>query len=1010
LYEICKRASDSHDPPYRALFAAKDAILTDRELDGQRDGAIFRYLMRVGESTRAANRERRPVNLVRCLKSVLEAMGITMVADGDESVDNGTVATDARQDSARPDRARTRRVSFDEARYEETWLSEHTESVHPTPARPAPRSLLALPPRRGRINTSERRARSTSAQRPSASRPDSEYEQEIHESVESVRNFDPTLLWEPSETQLEQNAEAFLETSAIRSGRLALHHWHATAVQSKQARDYALATAIAHDRRTLLQQALELWHSAYLAKRKLTRQEEHWKRTEERARRGRDLFLIRKVFTHWATSTSHEKLCIEVARRQILRSSYFNRWRKLAAENQAKVRRILCRKYLAIWREKISMRARMEEQAVARYQESLLRRCKTRWFWQFCSRRVEGWHEQWVQRRTFGRLMGVCQERQQQEQQAEDFHCARVLRRSLILVVDRLHAHQNNAVTAQQHCDRALVSRALADAQVHTKLTPIARTLVQRVDLNTTRKAFRVWRLHLNLTQQAAGVDRRRILQTAWTDWNDALRCNALAQKINERVLVENLYRWVLQERLRLFQRTIDGRILARAMAWWRAKVAEERDQLANAEIVFAERQRRRRLAGGMVRLNIAMRAREDGERAAVEFAMSRALPTALEAWKERSEHARRLAKWAADARFYVLCSGTLKRWKERTTEHVADRKRAAYVHVRATVKIRLARECFVKLRVSCVAVQSMSAEAERRTQARLAEVGAAAFEHWRERSTLYHDLDIQASEKDQRKLQSSALTALRLKHTDHAQMSQQALTFNRETDLALLAGALRRVQWATFTAQRQVESAEALLLRNRDLHIKQMLRHWATQTASRRSTILRGRAATGEDEEPESPSIRPASRAASRSRAPDRALMSSPPAQEQVGSTPGYMRTPSRPRRAGRFRPLPTPVAFTPLAFESGYLTTTPAPLSTQDEVEADPVPSRGVTEGLTPQITPFSRKLRAGGIGAGAGPLSALRRTDLGRSVQGGTGKSVRFAGAGRFRGDPGLHGKNS
>jgi protein SFI1 len=243
--------------------------------------------------------------------------------------------------------------------------------------------------------------------------------------------------------------------------------------------------------------------------------------------------------------------------------------------------------------------------------------------------------------------------------------------------------------------------------------------------------------------------------------------------------------------------------------------------------------------------------------------------------------------------------------------------------------------------------------------------------------------------------------------------MEQQALDFQQETYLSILAGALRRVQWATFTATRKVESADALWARNRDQHIKQMLRHWAAQTAVRRSAALRDREAPArDDEEPDSPSLRPASRAASRSRARDYLLPSSPPTHDLLQSTPGYMRTPSRPRRAGRFRPLPTPAAFTPMAFESSYLVTTPAPIPPGDtSVFGDP-PNRDDTEGLTPQITPFSRKLRAGGVGAGVSrpPTSALRGGDFRRSTQGGTNKSVRFAGSSRFRGADELHVKNS
>ena len=671
-----------------------------------------------------------------------------------------------------------------------------------------------------------------------------------------------------------------------------------------------------------------------------------------------------------------------------------------------KARRILLRRYVAVWRERLARRQLREEQALAHYEECLMKKCKTSWFWHFCSRRVEGWHEQWIERRALAHLTGCLDRQREQQRQAEQLYHTQLTRRTLRPLIARLRACQIHSRTAQQHHERTIASRSLSVTHIQTKLAPLARTLTLRTDVNFQRRAFHVWHDHSNLSRQATEVNYKRILQMAWTDWNDALRCKALAQRIDERVLMENLYRWILQERLRLFQRTLDGRLLGRVLGWWRGKVEQERDRLGDAEIVFAERQRRRRLAFSMLRLNIAMRAREDAERAAVELANSHALPKVLETWKEKTDHARRLVKMAVDGRFYFLCFNALKVWRDRTSEHKANRRRDAYVQVRARIKIRLVRHCFVRWQTACMEVHSMDDEAERRVQARVADVGTRAFVRWRERTGQYAELQVQAVEMDQQKLLSSALTAVVVKHADLAGMDQQALDFRRETDLALLATALRRAQWATFTNARKTESAEALWTRNRDQHVKQMLRHWATQTAARRATAIQGEEGpTAQEEEPESPSLRPASRAASRSAVQDLLLPSSPPT---LAATPGYMRTPSRPRRAGRFRPLPTPVPFTPMAFESAFLATTPAPVPTQQpETEQQPF------EALTPQVTPFSRKLRAGGFPASAPivpPPSALRSSVLDRSVHGGTGKTVRFAGSSRFRLRDEGHAKNS
>ena len=713
---------------------------------------------------------------------------------------------------------------------------------------------------------------------------------------------------------------------------------------------------------------------------------------------------MRKAFTHWVFECRDEKTRSAVAYRHMLRFSYFHRWKSIAAENQVKVRKILCKKYLAIWRSKTAKSMLREEQASTHYEETLLRRYESSWFWQFCSKRVEAWHEQWIEKHAYATLRMAYQARQDRHRCAENFQHTHLLRRGLVAWRQKYRAHGSNVDNAIQYHQRCVAHRGLTLMHTQSTLEPIARSVQHKSNVNVMHKALRVWKLHLGLSREASNYDRTRILQTAWTNWNDALRCKALAQKINERLILEHLYILVLNERLRLFQRTVNGRLLTQILSGWRAKVHEERDRLADASVVFAERQRRRRLGSSMLRLNIAMHHREDAEKAAFEFTMIRALPKALAAWKVQTDHARRLAKMASDARFYFLCTNTLSAWKKRTSEHVADRRRDAYAHIRARVKSRLARQSLDKLQTARRAVHALQTEAEVMARGKAAMLANAVLRRLREHAGRLYDARTRASDIDQQKLQSATLAAFRIKLADFTRMDQEAVDFKQDIDLALLAGALRRVQWATFTAARKVESADALRARNRDQHIKQMLRHWATQTATKRSAAIQDRdASTRED--PESPSLRPASRAASRSRGLETVLPSSPPTQGQLQSTPGYMRTPSRPRRAGRFRPLPTPAAFTPLAFNSSYLVTTPAPIAVPDRDRAD-------TEGLTPQITPFSRKLRAGGVSAGGArlPTSVLRNADFGRSVQGGTNKSVRFAGSSRFAALDELHAKDS
>ncbi|KAK0319608.1 hypothetical protein LTR54_007222 [Friedmanniomyces endolithicus] len=1032
-------------PPFRALFAAYDAVFAQQGVEQEHDGVVFRVLLRVGEAAREGGGRagERGVDLVGCLKGILQAQGITVVEDEGERASEvaraggggGAVVeglgAGGSSGGRKKKNAVKRRVSFDDARLDETWLSEHSRSlVAPAPRQLGQRSLLAQPARRGRLpgNISARRARSISSQRPATTftrQSAPKHFQQASPSTLSDSDYDthanPTLLFQPSQTQLEQNAEAFASTSAVRAARHCIHIWHDKALILHQTQRQARTIATAHDQRTLLKQAFDQWRTNLSARKdahaKALLQDQLDELASHHYRRG----LISKAFSHWVLSLAYQQKQVRDAQVQILRIRYFYRWRNLAVDNAVKARSILTRKYLGVWRAKLARRQLREEQALAKCEESRVRACWRAWFWHFCSRRVEGWRENSIKRRaveTWRAQLSILDTRRERAQHLCDTNVAR---RALHVLRDRFTQQQQALQSAETHCNRTLATRHLRTLTIRTRLEPLGRTLTLKVTLDLQRKAFRIWHLHLQLSRQATEVDRQRILQSAWTNWNDALRCRALGQRIDERVVVECLYKWVLAERGRLMRKRVEEGLARRALGTWAIRRQESSRRYQQAEQVFAERQQRRYVSSAMVKLHLAVRKREDAERAAVEFASARALPSALDALTTKFWEVQQLGKWAEDARFYTLCTRALAVWKERTTQHQYCRKRDAYARVRARIKIRVVGTCLMRWKTKTAQIRQASEAAEQMARRRVVEIGSQAFDQWRDKNAQIRQMAEQAEMMDRQKLIVPTFSALTTRFADLALFNDRAETFKRESDLAVLAAALKRLQWAQFTAARRAESAEALWARNRDAHVRNIVRLWAAQTTSLRQA-RHAVATTGsgeqDDEEPESPSLRPASRAASRSRAPAReqGFPSSPPMVGAV-ATPAYLRTPSRSRRAGRFRPLGTPAAGTPFAFEVGYLATTPAPLPALSILGGE-----GSGEGvLTPQVTPFARKLRAGGfgnaqvrhpdarLGTGAGygvhggtetPAPALKNSVFGRSVLGtATAKSVRFAGASRF-----------
>lgn len=882
-----------------------------------------------------------------------------------------------------------RRVSFDEARYEETQLSEHSELIKEQT--PDGKAFVGRPPTPGRPYHNQRARSADPDEKDWPTRkaikqasPPSLYISEPDGPADSSMLVHSAISDEERDAQLHDIMDAFHGMSEIRLIRRCVHTWHDAFLTQSSRNEANYARATAHDGRTLLRQAIDTLLGVAQVKAKARQEEEYFKGLERRAELGRDFMITEKGFKHWYVRHLDLKARTLRAGRLVLAMRYFRRWRNITAENNTKARQLPLRKCLERWRTRTLKRQLVHEQAAAHHEESLQKRLFKEWFWQLCARKADDLHQERSARRALRQWSDRSQHLQDMSQEAQTRSSSRPLYAAMQKLHSTLQERQQANAGAQAHYEQKARLNCMQILVIQGKLSPLEKTMSLRVTLTLQRKAFSVWNANLSLTRQAAQVDRKRVLQNAWTKWNDALRTRALAQRIDERLLVEMMYKWVLQERLSLFRRSQETRLARHALLLLHSAVDDYRSTLDGRVAIFAENQRRRKLASSMVHLNLAFRRHEDAERKAIEFVNSRALPDVLSEWKRKSEHARKLAKMAGDARWYCLASSALKTWRARTTEHQHQRRRDAYVQIRARVKHKMASKCFTTWRTKGMEIQSMKEESQRRAKNRLFTTGIQAFDQWREAARAQREHEVQAANIDDQRLMLSAFSALMARHSEDATLEQRAIAFRVDSDLTLQASALKSLQWATFTASQQIKTADALLIRNQDKHVKNMLRHWFVQASTLRASKL------DQTAEPESPSIRSASRAAARSASKERFTPSH--STSYTPGTPGYMRTPSRSRRAGRFRPIPTPGAVTPFAFDPGYLATTPAPFSAPDNSDSF------TPAGLTPQVTPFVRKLRAGGFAEM--PPSALRSSVLGRSVAAmGTGKSVRFASAGRF-----------
>ena len=861
----------------------------------------------------------------------------------------------------------------------------------------------------------------------------------------------PTLLFKPPVAELMSDAVAF---HFSRVGRNCLHTWHDRTLQSRLQRQTLERIAMNHDRQTLLRQSLATL-------RESMSDQGFWEQQERRAGRARDLFLLTKALTHWAQTASDEVLKTDSVRRHILSTRYFNAWRDISVVNELKCRRLGLKKFFTIWHAKAERRSLDHDKATAIHEENLLQQAYWKLFWTFCDRKAPVWKDSRLKKASLSVLVSTYNRNLVARQLAEDrnrFHLKKDLFNTL---VGKARSQQAQHASAEYFRRRTLLQRTIrvVDSQAH--LRPLERQMASNIQRHLVAKAFSTWVFHCQVSKQAIEVDHQRTLRNAWTEWNDRLRVQTLSKKIDERVVAQAMYKWALEERLRLYIRVADNRIKGRAMHIIMNTTSDKQFRLNEASMMLQQNQATRLMRFGMLSLNRSTRTLEQGERAAIEFRNGRDIRKILELWKDKTSHARQLTKWATDARFFCLTTSTMRRWQEAIVNAKKVKRREAYAVIRRRSKMALVRNCLHTWSKRSQMIQAFQPQANSRYESKVADLARNSLATWSVKSRQMVEWNDQARIFAAQRLLDISLSAMRYELRELRIQDEKAHARVAEDSDRSAAKMLKKLGDSIFLLRRQEETAIAWRERRFGQHRRNMLKFWAYQAAQKRALQDVG--------DPESPSNRdvnlfsslrlPSARkpngtasadinltpldldveadldfgATRRAeewtqfnfmRNPLPALPENPNSEPRTVATPlpGYLRTPSKrtARTKARFRNIPSQAppsavasAFRPESFDRSVLSsTTPAPLTTGGVIDM---------EALTPQVTPFDRKMRAGGYSqesntpATAPPGTANRRfgqSRFGRSVGPGfdTGRTVRFGAPTGLVDTPAPHEKSS
>ncbi|KAF2267233.1 Sfi1-domain-containing protein [Lojkania enalia] len=639
---------------------------------------------------------------------------------------------------------------------------------------------------------------------------------------------------QPSNTQMLDDAETFAYHRVLAVARGCVRTWRDRTRTTTQKYEEMGATAYAFDRRILLRASLDSWRISLQNKRQVRETERFFNRLEGRAEKARNLFLLMKAFTHWARSAEDEVQRTSVARRHILRTKYFNAWRDITAVNELKIQHFILAKFLNTWRRRTTVILEDNDVAVALYSENLVFKIYWRWFWTFCDHRAPVWNTIRLKRNIVERWIEIVGLLKEREKWASDKRAHTVIGKTLGVLRQKLASVQSSNTQAQEFRQQALLSSAFSTIRKQVALAPLLFQFKARSDNRILYSSFQAWRRDTQLSCRAGRIDRLRVMRNFWTAWNDRLRVQALAARINDRVIVESLYRWALASRVSLFIRVHDRGLKVSTFTIWAEKARRQRANFKEAERRFIEYKRAQILRSCLRRIEQAIVEKRGQEFVALSVYQPKLKQRVFGKLLEKLGNYQRLNTWASDARFYVLATNAIKCWRDMTQHSRRSRRRETYSQFRRSIKISLVRRMFSiwKAKANRIALQEQ--QANNLIENRMLNSATLLLNYWHKSTTSFLSLSEQASQLHTTKLATTSFAALH-HHLEFLQAIEAQATALRQESIEIVASSsLKKLGWKLWNVRRRDEDALALKHRNFEKHVRAMIRFWFDQTIDR--------------------------------------------------------------------------------------------------------------------------------------------------------------------------------
>ncbi|KAL8940426.1 MAG: hypothetical protein Q9216_002831 [Gyalolechia sp. 2 TL-2023] len=647
------------------------------------------------------------------------------------------------------------------------------------------------------------------------------------------------LYYRPTETQLVRDAETFQHFRIRALMRVSIGRWRRIALQSKQEHDQMAQIALSHDFGILLRQSFDQWRSNLQQRVETAIAEQYFFQLEQRAERARDLYLLMKAYTHWQQLARDRVEHALEARRQVLRVKYFHAWFDFTIQNNEKVRRQGLRKLCSLWIQRHHVLVGNDQKALFTRTRNLIKGGYWKWFWTFYERRAPQWKERRLQSCVLSNWALASRRRTCDDYRVTVQMHASVKRKWFSKWIQQARSFLCNSKEADRFRQQRITAQCMLECRRMVRYAPLVRQISNLTDWRIAGSTFGIFVNKSRSEQLANKVSHRRIMRNAWTIWNDNLRWQTLESQIDDRVLVQALYRWVIAGRSLLLQRLCEQRLkrmaLRRLTSHYQTRATSQQTAISRFE---RERQTRAsKLA--IDRWRDLLNDHRQDARIAFEFEAPRIAQQAMSAVTARIKHIHQLHKWALDAEYYFCVVKFLKKWRAVTAATKRRKLHEAYAHVRRRSKMKLATSALQIWHSRFQAIAQAQAQAHSYGQIQLLHHGTRLFDHWRSQYNFFIDRQDQTTmEFDQRFAHNHFdmwTSKFRTQVRRHALASANAEL--RVSNIAF--GWLHKLHLRIIELKGRESNAESLRRWYEKRHTHNLLRLWHERTAKRRDRPL---------------------------------------------------------------------------------------------------------------------------------------------------------------------------